>query len=339
MKEFAAQGIMPRPILLFTGPWADLPLTELAAKAAEWGYHGLELATWGDHLEVQRALSESDYCAERLALLAGHDLHVPVVSAHRVGQAVCDAVDGRHQPILPDYVWGDGNPGGVRERAVEEMRATVRVAQKLGAAVVSGFTGSSLWSYVAGYPPAGPDTVAAGFREFARCWHPVLDECRQAGVRFAFEVHPGQIAFDLHSAEMALDALDGREEFGFTFDPSHFHWQGVDPVEFIYRFRDRIYHVHIKDIVLRLNGRNGILNSHLPYGDPRRGWEFRSPGRGGLDWESIVRALNTVGYTGPFAVDWRDEDMAREFGGDDACKFVRQLDFPVGRVRPSDAFR
>ena len=107
------------------------------------------------------------------------------------------------------------------------------------------------------------------------------------GVRFAFEVHPGQIAFDLYSAEMVLDALDGREEFGFTFDPSHLHWQGVDPVEFLRRFADRIYHVHVKDVALTLNGRTGLLGSYLPPGDPRRGWESRSPGHGGIDWEAV----------------------------------------------------
>src|SRR5207248_6236055 len=141
--------------------------------------------------------------------------------------------------------------------------------------------GSPLWSYVAGYPAATPERVAAGLDEFARKLTPVLDACRECGVRFALEVHPGQIAFDLYSAEMALDAVGEREEFGFLFDPSHLHWQGVDPAEFVRRLPDRIYHVHVRDVVLTLNGRSGVLNSHFPPGDPRRGWPFRSPGRGG----------------------------------------------------------
>ena len=169
---------------------------------------------------------------------------------------------------------------------------------------------------------------------------PILDVCRQCGVRFALEVHPGQIAFDLHTAEMALEALGGREEFGFTFDPSHLHWQGVDPVEFLRRFPDRILHVHVKDIALALNGRNGILGSYLPYGDLRRGWDFRSPGRGGLDWEGIIRALNDIGYDGPLSVDWSDAGMDRDYGAEDAYKFVKRLDFePSPRQRLSEAFR
>jgi sugar phosphate isomerase/epimerase len=330
---------MPRPVVLFSGPFADLPLDELAARAAEWGYAGLELCCWGDHLEVQHALGDADYAAGRLALLSAHDLAAPAVANHRVGQAVCDRIDVRHQPLLPDYVWGDGDPGGVRGRAAEEMVATVRVAQALGATVVTGFTGSALASYVAGWPTPDEAAVTDGFRDFARCWHPILDACRDAGVRFAAEVHPGQIAFDLYTAERALEALDGREEFGFLFDPSHLHWQGVDPVAFLRRFPDRVYHVHIKDVALTLDGRSGVLNSLLPPGDPRRGWEFRSPGRGGIDWEGVVRALNDIGYDGPLSVDWRDEGMDRNFGAEDARKFVKQLDFAAAAPRSRQPFR
>ena len=324
---------MPRPVILYTGQWTDMPLEELAQKAGEWGYQGLELACWGDHFEVQRALSEDDYCQRKLELLGKHDLTTLVLSCHRVGQAVCDPIDARHQKLLPDYVWGNGDPAGVQERATAELIATVRAAERLGVSVLTGFGGSPLWSYVAGYPAADADVVADGMREFAHRWEPILDACRDAGVRFALEVHPGQVAFDLYSAEMTLEAVEGREEFGFTFDPSHLHWQGVDPVEFLRRFADRIFQVHIKDAVLTLNGRSGILNSYLPHGDPRRGWDFRAPGRGGVDWESILRTLNEIGYDGPLTVEFKDAGMEREYGAEDACKFVKRLDFEPARRR------
>ncbi len=324
---------MPRPVILFTGQWTDLPLEELAPKAGEWGYQGLELACWGDHFEVQPALSDEVYCQRKLEVLGKYDLGTVVLACHRVGQAVCDPIDARHQKLLPDYVWGDGEPAGVQERAAAELIATVRAAERLGVGVLTGFTGSPLWSYVAGYPAPGAEVVAAGLAEFAAKWNPILDACREAGVRFAFEVHPGQIAFDLYSAGMALEAVDGREEFGFTFDPSHLHWQGVDPVEFLRTFADRIYHVHVKDAALSLNGRSGILNSYLPQGDPRRGWEFRAPGRGGIDWEGVIRALSAIGYDGPLAVEFKDADIDREYGAEEACKFVKRLDFEPARRR------
>src|SRR5437660_12898252 len=112
---------MPRPVMLFSGQWADLPLGELVQKTADWGYQSLELCCWGDHFEVQRALTENSYCQKKLDLLARHDLSVLVLAAHRVGQAVCDPIDARHQTLLPDYVWGDGNPAEVQQRAAEEM--------------------------------------------------------------------------------------------------------------------------------------------------------------------------------------------------------------------------
>jgi sugar phosphate isomerase/epimerase len=329
---------MPRQVLLFTGPWADLPLDVLAAKAGEWGYQGLELCCWGDHLEVSPGVSDDRYAPTKLELLARSDLQVPVIANHKVGQAVCDPIDARHQALVPDYVWGDGKPAGVRQRAAEEMCATFRLAEKLGAEVVSGFTGSPIWSYVAGYPAPKPETIADGMKQFAKAWNPILDAARESRVRFAFEVHPGQIGYDIYSAEVALDALNGREEFGFTFDPSHLHWQGVDPVEFLRRFRDRVYHVHIKDAALTLTGRSSVLTGYWPSGDPRRGFQFRSPGRGGIDWEAVIRGLNEIGYDGPLAVDWHDAGMNREFGAAEACQFVKRLDFDPP-ARGPQAFR
>lgn len=318
---------MPRPILLFTGPWADLPLEEVAARAAEWGYGGLDLCCWGDHLEVQPAITRDDYTQSKFDLLRRLELDVPVISNHRVSQAICDRIDERHRDLVPDYVWGDGSPQGVQQRATEEMLATIRVAQKLGAGIVAGFTGSPIWSYVGGYPSPNAGLVAEALRTFVQRFTPILETCSECGVRYACEVHPGQLAFDLYSAEMLLDALGGREDFGFLFDPTHLHWQGIDPVEFVRRFGDRIYHVHVKDIAITLNGRAGLLGSYLPYHDPRRGWHPRSPGRGGLDWEGIIRALNAVGYAGSLAVEWQDPGMDRMQGAEEACRFVKRLDF------------
>jgi sugar phosphate isomerase/epimerase len=329
---------MPRAVLLYSGTWIDLPLEELAPQVAEWGYHGLELCCWGDHFEVQRAVSDDSYAPAKLALLNRLELAAPVVSAHRVSQAVCDTIDARHQELLPDYVWGDGDPAGVQERAIEEMMATARAAQQLGASVLTGFSGSPIWSYVLGYPPPTEALVSDALRELARRWQPILDVCQECGLRYAYEIHPGQLAFDLYSAERVLDALHGREEFGFTLDPSHLFWQGVDPVEVVRALGPRIYHVHIKDVALNLNGRTSLLGSYLPYGDPRRGWEPRSPGRGGIDWEAFIRALNSIGYEGALAVEWRDPGMDRSAGAEEACRFVKRLDFEPPPRQPETVF-
>lgn len=327
-----------RPVTLFTGQWADMPLETLAQKASEWGYDGLELACWGDHFDVRKAVEDPKYCEERKQLLARYGLNVWAISNHLVGQAVLDPIDERHKAILPDHVWGDGNPDGVRERAIEEMKLTARAAKNLGVQVVNGFTGSPIWHLVYPFPPVPPQMIEDGFKKFAQLWKPILDEFEACGVKFALEVHPTEIAFDLHTARKALEAVDYHPAFGFNFDPSHLHWQGVDPVKFIYEFPDRIFHMHVKDAIVTLDGRSGILSSHLPFGDPRRGWDFRSPGRGGINFEEIIRALNNIGYNGPLSVEWEDSGMDREHGAKEACEFVRKLQFKPSEIRFEAAF-
>ena len=329
---------MTRPVTLFTGQWADLPLETLARKAREFGYDGLELACWGDHFEVDKALSDSSYCKKKRELLEKNDLQVFAISNHLVGQAVCDNIDERHKSILPAHVWGDGKPEGVQKRAAEEMKNTARAAQKFGVSVVNGFTGSSIWHMFYAFPPTPGSMIDDGFKQFADRWNPILDVFGECGIKFALEVHPGEIAFDLYSAQRAMKEIGGREEFGFNFDPSHFHWQLVDPVEFLRAFPDRIYHMHVKDAITLLNGRAGILGSHLNFGDLRRGWDFRSPGRGGVNFEEIIRTLNEIGYNGPLSVEWEDCGMNREHGAKEACEFVRKLDFTPSNVQFDAAF-
>jgi sugar phosphate isomerase/epimerase len=253
---------------------------------------------------------------------------------------VCDApIDFRHRAILRDYVWGDGEGEGVRGRAAEDMRRAARVARKLGVDTVVGFTGSSIWPYLAMFPPVPASVIEAGFEDFAARWNPILDVFDGEGVRFAHEVPPGEIAYDYWSSVRALDAIYHREAFGFNWDPSHMMWQNVDPVGFIVDFADRIYHVDCKDTRMRPhNGRAGVLGSHLPWGDPRRGWDFVSTGHGDVPWEDSFRALDAIGYEGPISIEWEDAGMDRLHGAPQALAYVRSLLWPVPTASFDAAF-
>lgn len=336
----AAQPSRRRPVTLFTGQWADLPLATLADKAAQWSYDGLELACWGDHFDVQAALADDGYCADRRDLLSGHGLGVWAISAHLAGQAVCDRIDDRHKAILPAHVWGDGQPEGVRARAALELADTARAAARFGVEVVNGFTGSSIWPLLYSFPPVPAETVDRGFEDFAARWRPILDVFQAEGVRFALEVHPTEIAFDVATAERALHAVDHHAAFAFNYDPSHLAYQGVDYIYFIERFADRIAHVHVKDVWWSDRpAAAGVFGGHTEFGDPRRCWDFRSPGRGRVDFEAVARALNRIGYDGPLSVEWEDAGMDREHGAAEARRFVARLDFPPSATAFDEAFR
>lgn len=329
---------MSRPVTLFTGQWADLPVAELAKKAGEWGFDGLELASWGDHFDVVAALSDPSYCRDRAKLLERHGLGCWAIGAHMVGQAVCDPIDDRHRAVLPEEVWGDGDPEGVRVRAAERLKDTARAAAQMGLTLVTGFTGSPIWHLLYSFPPNDFAAVQRGYEQFAERFGPILDVFDAEGVRFALEVHPTEIAYDFVTARKTLEAVDRRPAFGINFDPSHLVHQFLDPAGFVEEFAARIYHVHVKDCRRRLDGRRSVLGSHLDFGQPERGWEFVSPGHGDVDFESMFRALNWAGYDGPLSIEWEDSGMDREWGARDAIAFVRQGDFPAARGAFDAAF-
>jgi sugar phosphate isomerase/epimerase len=319
---------MARPVTLFTGQWADLPLAELAPLARSMGYDGLELACWGDHFDVREALASERYVQDKRDLLEKHGLRCFAIGSHLVGQAVCDLIDERHKSILPEHVWGDGDPEGVRQRAAREMQDTARAAAKLGVKAVTGFTGSSIWHSLYAFPPTSQEYWDKGFVDFAQRWKPILDVFEQSGVNFALEVHPTEIAFDIASAQRAVQAVAGHKRFGFNFDPSHLGYQGVDYVKFLRLFNDRIYHVHMKDVWWgKGDGTVGVFGGHTSFGDARRFWDFRSVGRGLIDFESIIVALNDIGYAGPLSVEWEDSRMDRVHGAAESAAYCKRLDF------------
>jgi sugar phosphate isomerase/epimerase len=314
-----------------------MPLEVLAKKAADWGYDGLELACWGDHMDVDRAATDLDYCKQQLEILNKNGLKLFAISNHLAGQLVCDPNnDNRSDGFAPKDCAGD--PEKKRAWAVEAMKNSARAAKNLGIDVVNGFTGSSIWHMLYSFPPVSAETLEDGFKYFAEMWNPILDVYDECGVKFALEVHPTEIAFDIVTTKRAIEAVNGRKAFGFNFDPSHLLWQMVDPVLFIKEFSDRIYHVHMKDAILQLDGRSGILASHLDFGEQERGWDFRSLGHGGVNFEEIIRALNHISYNGPLSVEWEDSGMEREFGAKEAREFVTKINFSPSDIKFDAAF-
>ena len=241
---------------------------------------------------------------------------------------MCDLIDARHESILPAHVWGDGDPEAVRQRAARELKDTARAAAAFGVKTVTGFTGSSIWHSVYAFPPTSQAFWDAGFADFGKRFTPILDVFDEVDVNFALEVHPTEIAFDIATSERAIQAVNGHARFGFNFDPSHLGYQGVDYIRFIRTFGARIFNAHMKDVWWgKGDGTVGTFGGHTSFGDARRTWDFRSVGRGMIDFESLIVALNDVGYRGPLSVEWEDSRMDRVHGATESAAFCRRLDF------------
>ena len=321
---------MARPVTLFTGQWADLPFTEVCKKAGGWGFDGLELCTWGDHFDVHQAAKDSGYVSKHRETLEKNKLGCWSIGSHIVGQLVGDNPDPRNNTFAPKNL--SDKPDEIRKWATDEMIATAHGAKALGIDVVTGFMGSPIWAWWYSFPPTTEQQVEDGYARIVKLWSPIFDEFDKCGVRFALEVHPGEIAYDLYTMQRLLKAFDGRKTLGVNFDPSHLIWQGLKPELFFRDLADRIYHVHMKDAKVRLDGRASILGSHLPFGDLRRGWDFVSMGHGSIDFDAIMREVNAAGYQGPLSIEWEDNGMHRDFGAPEALAFVQRMNFGASDV-------
>jgi sugar phosphate isomerase/epimerase len=322
---------MARNVTIFTGQWADLPLAKLAPMMKEFGYDGLELASWGDHFDIELAAKSKAYCDDKRAFLAANGLKCFAISNHIVGQLTTDRLDERHNAFVAPELHNDFK--AMRKFAVERQKRAAKAARNFGIDVVTNFTGSPIWHLLYSFPPCLPNQIANGYKEFAKTMKPILDVFADNGVKFALEVHPTEIAFDIVSAQRALEVLDGHPAFGFNYDPSHFGYQGVDYVKFLYTFKDRIFHVHVKDAWWgKGDGTVGVFGGHTDFADPRRFWDFRSPGHGDIDFERIIVALNDINYTGPLSVEWEDSRMDRLHGARESAAFVRKIDFERSKI-------
>jgi len=321
---------MGRPITMFTGQWADLTFEEACRKLSSLGYEGVEIACWGDHMDVRKAVEDPSYVAGRKAILNKYGLECYALGAHLTGQCVGDFWEPRINTFAPEEL--AGNPEAIRTWAIEEMKYTARAAEAMGCKIVTGFMGSPIWKYFYSFPPTTKKMIDDGYALIKRLWDPIFEVFDIAGVKFALEVHPSEIAYDYYTTKRLFEVFDNRAALGINFDPSHLIWQGLQPELLIRDFPNKIYHVHIKDAAITLDGRSGILGSHLEFGNLNRGWNFRSPGHGDVNFEAIIRELNSIGYEGPLSVEWEDNGMDRDYGAKDALEFVQSINFSPSSI-------
>ncbi|MEM0529141.1 sugar phosphate isomerase/epimerase family protein [Zongyangia sp. HA2173] len=321
---------MNRPITLATGQWGDLPLEELCELTGSLGFDGLEIAVSESVLSIEKAASSKEYCEERLEILHSHGLKMWAICAALAGQCVGDLYDPRLDNFAPARF--AGKPEEIRKWAIDFMMQVPTACNNLGVSIVTGFLGSPIWKFFYSFPQTTEEMIEEGYDRIVSLWTPILDEFQRKNVKFAFEVHPTEIAFDYYSTQRLLKKMNGHPAFGLNFDPSHLIWQGVNPTVFLQDFAPYVFHVHMKDASVSYDGRRGILGSHLPFGSTKRAWNFRSLGHGDVNFEEIIRELNAMQYTGPLSIEWEDNGMDRIFGLKEAISFVRRINFPPSEI-------
>jgi sugar phosphate isomerase/epimerase len=306
---------------IFTNLFGDWPLEKVLPYVAALGYEAVELPVGkkGAHVDLQDVLGGG---AKKLKKqLADNGLTLSALGAGLAGQLSMGPLDSSTDE------WAPGMTAEEKVAfAVETIKTTARAASELEVPVITGLIGSHVWDKWYIFPPANEKLYEQGVALFAERWSPILDELKKYGVAWALEVHPTGIAYNIETAEMAVKALGNRPEFGFNFDPSHLVWQLIDPVIFIKTFAERILHCHAKDGELQEDEvrRSGVI----PTGSwtrPNRGFRFRVPGWGQVNWRRVITALVEVGYDSVISFEHEDPVMSPEDGAEKAIEFLRPL--------------
>ena len=326
---------MSRPVTIFSGQWADLPFEKFCENARSFGYDGVEIACLGDHLDLKKAASDAKYIEERKNILKNHNLKLFAIGTHAIGKCVGDNWDVRLNSLAQANL--AGKPEEIRKWAVQEMKYAAAAAKNLGIKIVTGCMGSPMWAYWYSFPQTTEQMIEDAYKQIVKHWAPVFDEFDKHGVKFALDVRPGEIAFDYYTSDRLLKEFKNRKTLGFNFNPSHLIWQGISPHIFVRDFAKHISHVRVNDAAVTLDGKASILGSFLPFGDVRRGWNFRMPGFGDVDFQSVIRELNAINYKGPLSVEWEDSGVNREHGAKEAREFVRSLNFSASDAAADSA--
>jgi sugar phosphate isomerase/epimerase len=318
-----AKGDSDMKIGIVTLLYSEKPLEDVAQYISGLGYQMVELAAWkgSPHFDLDACLTDHSYGVKLKEMLARYGLEISGLSNHVAGHLVLSAAD----PTTDAWA-STSDPAEKVRYGMQEMKKSAQAAAELGVPVVNGFVGSPVWDSWYIWPPEHEALYERGWDVFAQRWGNILDTFQEYGIKFALEVHPRQIAYNIETAQRAIDVLGGRKEFGFNFDPSHLVWQMIDPVIFIKRFGDRIYHMHAKDSELQPDevARSGVI----PTGGwmrPDRGFRFRVPGWGDVNWRRVITALATVGYDYVMSYEHEDPVMSREDGCEKAIEHLRPL--------------
>ena len=279
---------------------------EAVDTAAEMGFECLEVACWPagkaerryagvSHIDAERVLEDDEYAAYVKNYVEGKGMHISSLAYYP-------------NTMDPDLE--------KRAAAITHLEALIKASGKLGVNMVTTFIGRDQFK-----------TVEENIELFKVIWPPIIKLAEECGVKVAIENCPmlfgpdqwpgGQNLMCTPAIFRKLFSIIDSPSFGLNFDPSHYVWQGLDYVQTVHEFRDRLFHIHFKDIKLYPEKLKevGVLAYPLEYMSPK------IPGLGDVDWGAYVSALNDIRYNGDAVIEV--EDKAFEGSNEDILNSIR----------------
>ena len=298
-------------------------LDDMAEWASGLGFVGVQVPSWDARLfDLEKASESKGYCDEVKGRLAEHKIELTELSTHLQGQlvAVHPAYDKLFDAFAPAEV--HGNPDARQRWAVDQLHRAAKASEHLGLNAHVTFSGALLWPYLYPWPQRPEGLVDTGFDELASRWRPILESFDDAGVDLCFEIHPGEDLHDGITFEMFLQRLGEHPRCNMLYDPSHYVLQGLDYLDHIDIYHQRIKMFHVKDAELRPSGRQGVYSGYQPW--ERRAGRFRSLGDGQVDFKAIFSKFTTYDFDGWAVLEWECALKHPEDGAREGAEFIRQ---------------
>lgn len=304
---------------MFTANYLDRPLEDVCKFVVEMGFEAVELPAFkgSTHLDVDEVIKNGN--GKKIKqMINSYGLEISAISNHPEGQIILGPFGKDTDAIY------EGTPEEKIKYGMERMKITAQAANELEVEVVCGFIGCENfgryfpWPYSKGW--------AEMEEQFVERWGKVLDYFKEYGVKFAHEPHPNQLVYDIETAEKSIELMGNRPEWGFNYDPANLIYLGIDVENFIQAVGDRIYHVHAKDgeVVKHNVKRSGVLATG-PWDRIDRGFRFRIPGWGSVNWKAVITELTLVGYKHVLSYEHEDVIMSRQDGIEKTVEFLKPL--------------
>lgn len=297
-------------------------LDNICKYMADLGYKGVQIPTWESRLiDLEKAAESKDYCDELKGKVGEYGLEITELSTHLQGQlvAVHPAYDSMFDGFAPAEV--HNNPKARTEWAVQQVTWAAKASRNLGLDAQVTFPGALLWPFMYPWPQRPAGLVEMGFGELAKRWKPILDAHEEQGVYACYELHPGEDLHDGDSFEQFVEALDGHARAAINYDPSHFILQGLDYLQFIDFYHERIKAFHVKDAEFNPTGKQGVYGGYRSWID--RAGRFRSLGDGQVDFSGIFSKLSQYDYDSWAVLEWECCIKSPEQGAAEGAPFIQ----------------